>query len=105
MTTECPHAASNRPAAAPAGPPPMTTASTDADTDKTSTVYPRSMDRAIPGVMMAAMKHLTIVALTITVGTLAAGLYAQQPAFKRTVLQQADISAPGREVITAMVEF
>lgn len=59
----------------------------------------------MPGVMMAAMKQLTIVVLTITAGSLAAGLYAQQAAFKRTVLQQADISAPGREVVTAMVEF
>ena len=54
---------------------------------------------------MAAMKQLTIVALTITVGTLAGGLYAQPATFKRTVLQQVDISAPGREVVTAMVEF
>ena len=30
---------------------------------------------------------------------------AQQPTFKRTVLQQADISVPGREVVTALVEF
>src|SRR5687768_16913443 len=34
-----------------------------------------------------------------------AALAAQQTAFKRTVLQQADISAPGREVITAVAEF
>src|SRR5262249_32764677 len=30
---------------------------------------------------------------------------AQQPTFTRTVLQQVDISAPGREVVTALVEF
>ena len=30
---------------------------------------------------------------------------AQQPAFKRTVLQQSDISAPGREVVQAVAEF
>jgi quercetin dioxygenase-like cupin family protein len=30
---------------------------------------------------------------------------AQQPAFKRTVLQQADISVPGREVVSAVAEF
>ena len=43
---------------------------------------------------------VTVVALLLT-GALA----AQQPAFKRTVLQQADISAPGREVITAVADF
>ena len=30
---------------------------------------------------------------------------AQQAGFTRTVLQQSDISAPGREVVTARVEF
>lgn len=35
----------------------------------------------------------------------AAVAVAQQPGFTRTVLQQADISAPGREVVTARVEF
>ncbi len=43
---------------------------------------------------------VTVVALLLT-GALA----AQQPAFKRTVLQQADISVPGREVITAVADF
>ena len=43
---------------------------------------------------------VTVVALLLT-GALA----AQPPAFKRTVLQQADISAPGREVITAVADF
>ena len=33
------------------------------------------------------------------------GISAQQPTFKRTVLQQGDISAPGREAVTAVVEF
>jgi quercetin dioxygenase-like cupin family protein len=32
-------------------------------------------------------------------------LAAQQPAFKRTILQQVDISVPGREVVTAAVDF
>jgi quercetin dioxygenase-like cupin family protein len=40
-----------------------------------------------------------------TVGFLVAVVAAQQPAFKRTVLQQGDLSVPGREVITAVVEF
>jgi quercetin dioxygenase-like cupin family protein len=38
-------------------------------------------------------------------GTVAAAWAQQAPAFKRTVLQQADISAPGREAVTALVEF
>jgi quercetin dioxygenase-like cupin family protein len=54
--------------------------------------------------MMSAMKNAAIVTVVTCVG-LAAMAAAQQPGFKRTVLQQADISAPGREVITAVVEF
>ena len=34
-----------------------------------------------------------------------AALSAQAPTFKRTVLQQGDLSAPGREAVTAMVEI
>ncbi len=37
--------------------------------------------------------------------TAALVVHAQAPGFKRTVLQQADISAPGREVVQAAVEF
>jgi quercetin dioxygenase-like cupin family protein len=37
--------------------------------------------------------------------TMLAGVAAQQPAVKRTILQQADISAPGREAVTARAEF
>ena len=55
--------------------------------------------------MMTAMKTASVVALTVAVVGLTAGMYAQQAGFKRTVLQQADISAPGREVITAVGEF
>jgi quercetin dioxygenase-like cupin family protein len=55
--------------------------------------------------MMTAMNRTAIVALTVGVVSLAAVAFAQQAAFKRTVLQQADISAPGREVVTAAVEF
>ena len=43
---------------------------------------------------------VTVVAFVLT-GILA----AQQPAFKRTVLQQSDISVPGREVVSAVAEF
>ena len=49
--------------------------------------------------MMRAVT-VTMVAFVLT-GVLA----AQQPAFKRTVLQQSDISAPGREVVSAVAEF
>jgi quercetin dioxygenase-like cupin family protein len=46
-------------------------------------------------------------AFTVSVAalTLTAAVAAQQPAFKRTVLQQSDISAPGREVIQAVADF
>jgi quercetin dioxygenase-like cupin family protein len=37
--------------------------------------------------------------------TLAAVSFAQQPTFKRTELQRADLSAPGREVVTALAEI
>ena len=43
--------------------------------------------------------------LTVVTFLLTGVLAAQQPAFKRTVLQQSDISAPGREVISAVAEF
>ena len=43
--------------------------------------------------------------LTIVALALAGAVAAQQPAFKRTVLQQSDISAPGREVIQAVADF
>ena len=43
----------------------------------------------------------------VAVGALAAviGLGAQQAGFKRTVLQQGDLSAPGREVVQALAEI
>lgn len=33
------------------------------------------------------------------------GVTAQQPGFKRTVLQQRDLSVPGREIVSAIAEF
>jgi len=45
------------------------------------------------------------VTVTVIAFVLAGTLAAQQPAFKRTVLQQADLSVPGREVISAVAEF
>src|SRR5262245_44328667 len=49
----------------------------------------------------------TVVAFGACCAMLAAviALSAQQANFKRTILQQADLSAPGREVVTAVVEF
>ncbi len=44
-------------------------------------------------------------AVAAVVVTMLAGVAAQQPAVKRTILQQADISAPGREAVTARAEF
>jgi quercetin dioxygenase-like cupin family protein len=48
-------------------------------------------------------------AATVTVAAFAvAGIVAvgaQAPAFKRTVLQQGDLSVPGREAVTAVAEF
>jgi quercetin dioxygenase-like cupin family protein len=36
---------------------------------------------------------------------LAGVVSAQQPTFKRTMLHQGDISVPGREAVTALIEF
>ena len=43
----------------------------------------------------------TAALIAFALGTLA----AQAPAFKRTVLQQVDLSAPGREAVMALAEF
>jgi quercetin dioxygenase-like cupin family protein len=45
--------------------------------------------------------------MTVATFALAAivSIGAQAPAFKRTVLQQGDLSVPGREVVTAVAEF
>ena len=48
------------------------------------------------------MKTVALVAVAIALTGI---VTAQQPAFKRTVLQQADISVPGREVVSAVAEF
>jgi quercetin dioxygenase-like cupin family protein len=55
--------------------------------------------------MITGMKTSSVVALIVGVASLAGVAFAQQTGFKRTVLQQADISAPGREAVTAVVEF
>ena len=48
--------------------------------------------------MRAAATAAALVAITVAAA-------AQQPAFKRTELQRADLSAPGREVVQAIAEF
>ena len=42
---------------------------------------------------------------TLIAFALTGSVLAQQPAFKRTVLQQSDISSPGREVVQAVADF
>lgn len=61
----------------------------------------------ISGTLVAKEKTMKkLIILTLLTLALVATLAAQQPApFKRTILQQTDISAPGREVVTAVGEF
>jgi quercetin dioxygenase-like cupin family protein len=47
----------------------------------------------------------SIIVVTLTLTAIAAAVLAQAPTFKRTVLQQADLSTPGKEVVTAVAEF
>jgi quercetin dioxygenase-like cupin family protein len=47
----------------------------------------------------------SIILVTLTLIAVGAGVMAQAPTFKRTVLQQADLSTPGKEVVTAVAEF
>ena len=51
------------------------------------------------------MRVAHVAGATIAVAGFVVGVWAQQPTFKRTVLQQADISVPGREAVTAVAEF
>ena len=53
---------------------------------------------------MAGMKHTATAAVIFGLAAIAA-VSGQQPPFKRTVLQQQDISAPGREAVMALGEF
>ena len=46
---------------------------------------------------------ITLVTLALT--AIAAAVAAQAPTFKRTVVQQADLSMPGREAVTAVAEL
>jgi quercetin dioxygenase-like cupin family protein len=45
------------------------------------------------------------VILTVAAFALTGALAAQQPVFKRTVLQQSDISVAGHEVVSAVADF
>jgi quercetin dioxygenase-like cupin family protein len=51
------------------------------------------------------VKAVTAIVVTLGLAGLVAGLGAQQPGFKRTVLQQSKLSVPGREAVTALAEF
>jgi quercetin dioxygenase-like cupin family protein len=48
------------------------------------------------------MRAMTV---TLIACALTAGVTAQQPTFKRTVLQQSDIAVAGHEVVQAVAEF
>ena len=49
--------------------------------------------------------RLANITFVVLAAGIVAGVSAQQAGFKRTVIQQADISVPGREATTAIAEF
>ena len=51
------------------------------------------------------MNKPTGIVTTLVLAGLVAAAGAQSPTFKRTVVQQGDLSTPGREVIQAVVDF
>jgi quercetin dioxygenase-like cupin family protein len=51
------------------------------------------------------MKMRSIVFPMFAAAAVVVGIAAQQPGFKRTVLQQRDLSLPGREIVSAIAEF
>ena len=51
------------------------------------------------------MRAATATIVTLALAGIIAAVSAQQPGFKRTVLQQGDLSMPGREVVSAIAEF
>jgi quercetin dioxygenase-like cupin family protein len=51
------------------------------------------------------MKMRSIVFPMFAAAAVVVGITAQQPGFKRTVLQQRDLSVPGREIVSAIAEF
>jgi quercetin dioxygenase-like cupin family protein len=52
-----------------------------------------------------AVKIAAAVVATFALASMVTDAGAQQPAFTRTVIQQVDISVPGREAVTALIEF
>src|SRR2546425_9738629 len=52
-----------------------------------------------------SMRAATVTFLALAAAGIVAGVSAQQSGFKRTVIQQADLSVPGREATTAIAEF
>ena len=51
------------------------------------------------------MRAATLTAMTVAVAGIVVAVSAQQTGFKRTVVQQGDLSIPGREVVQAVAEF
>jgi quercetin dioxygenase-like cupin family protein len=51
------------------------------------------------------VKSAIVILVTLVVIGVAAVVTAQQAGFSRKVLQQHDLSVPGREVVTAVVDF
>ena len=51
------------------------------------------------------MRVATATIVTLALAGIIAAVSAQQPGFKRTVIQQSDLSTPGREVVQAIAEF
>ena len=51
------------------------------------------------------MRLATVTFFALATAGIVAGVSAQQAGFKRTVIQQADLSMPGREATTAIAEF
>ena len=49
--------------------------------------------------------RIRLFALVTLAAAIVAGVSAQQPSFKRTTIQQGDLSIPGREAVTAVAEF
>jgi quercetin dioxygenase-like cupin family protein len=51
------------------------------------------------------MRVVRVSFVALLAAGIVAGVSAQQAGFKRTVIQQADLSVPGREATTAIAEF
>ena len=51
------------------------------------------------------MRAASATVATLVLAGIIAGVSAQQPGFKRTVIQQGALSTPGREVVQAIAEF